>query len=301
MSVLFLFIDGIGLGSDKDENPFYKLKLPGFYQLCDRQKVTKSWSAVHKIDHIVTGVDACLGVDGLPQSGTGQVGLFTGKNAAKTIGKHFGPFPHSGTKPLLKGNSLFKQTIAIEKKPFFVNAYPPRFFQIAEQRNRWSTTTLMCKQLGLALNTVGNVEKEQALTAEIKQDYWREKLKLAMNEISEKQAAQRLIRQLKNYDLVLYEYFLTDKAGHSQNINEAEQALRRLDHLIGHILEEMESVHSLVLCSDHGNLEDLSTKTHTRNEVPLLAKGSVCEELSKASSILDVSPAIVRHLKKKSD
>lgn len=298
MSVLFLFIDGIGLGSDLHINPFHQLELPGFFDLCGGQKLTTYWKQIHKNNHIVTGLDACLGVAGLPQSGTGQVALFTGQNAAKCIGKHFGPFPHSGIKPLLKEHSLFKQTIACGKNPFFINAYPPRFFEIAKQRKRWSTTTLMCKQLGLALNTVEDVQNQQALTAEIKQDYWREKLKLPVKEISEKQAAKNLIKQLNNCDLVLYEYYLTDKAGHSQKMSEAEHALARLDRFITHILEEIESNHSLVLCSDHGNLEDLSTKTHTYNKVPLLARGSICQEFLKVSSILDVSPAVVRHLRK---
>ena len=51
----------------------------------------------------------------------------------------------------------------------------------------------------------------------------------------------------------------------------------------------------LVLCSDHGNIEDLSTHTHTRNPVPLVALGPGADEvLQAAEDIADVTPAILR-------
>jgi bisphosphoglycerate-independent phosphoglycerate mutase (AlkP superfamily) len=52
----------------------------------------------------------------------------------------------------------------------------------------------------------------------------------------------------------------------------------------------------LVVCSDHGNLEDLSVKTHTRNAVPLVANGAGAGMLAGARSIQDVTPGLVRLL-----
>ncbi len=49
----------------------------------------------------------------------------------------------------------------------------------------------------------------------------------------------------------------------------------------------------LVVTSDHGNLEDLSTKSHTRNPVPLLAVGPGADAFAGAASLTDVTPAVV--------
>jgi 2,3-bisphosphoglycerate-independent phosphoglycerate mutase len=44
----------------------------------------------------------------------------------------------------------------------------------------------------------------------------------------------------------------------------------------------------LVVTSDHGNLEDLTTSNHTRNPVPLLAIGPIAAPMARAESITDV-------------
>jgi bisphosphoglycerate-independent phosphoglycerate mutase (AlkP superfamily) len=51
-----------------------------------------------------------------------------------------------------------------------------------------------------------------------------------------------------------------------------------------------------VLTSDHGNMEDLSTGSHTRNPVPLLARGPQARRFAAAESIADVTPAILSAL-----
>ncbi|MDX1740430.1 MAG: peptidase, partial [Rhodothermales bacterium] len=53
---------------------------------------------------------------------------------------------------------------------------------------------------------------------------------------------------------------------------------------------------TLLLTSDHGNLEDLSVKTHTRNPVPFVALGPAAHDFAEVRSILDVTPAILRSL-----
>jgi bisphosphoglycerate-independent phosphoglycerate mutase (AlkP superfamily) len=57
------------------------------------------------------------------------------------------------------------------------------------------------------------------------------------------------------------------------------------------------SAHLVVLASDHGNLEDLSTNRHTRNPVPALFWGAGAEEAAAGvSTIADIAPAILRRL-----
>ena len=48
--------------------------------------------------------------------------------------------------------------------------------------------------------------------------------------------------------------------------------LETLDTVFGSLLSTWDYENGLILLtSDHGNLEDLSTRRHTRNDVPLLA------------------------------
>ncbi|MEQ8524231.1 hypothetical protein [Gracilimonas sp.] len=296
MSVIFIFIDGVGLGEADKSNPFYSNRYNSFEVLTDGFFNKKAESVISK-DHLFKPIDANLGVEGLPQSGTGQTALFTGRNAAKEIGKHFGPFPHSGIKPFLKRESIFHGVKELEKKPYFMNAYPPIFFEHAKKRNRWSCTTLMTKSAEMKLNSTEDVLNESALTAEIVQNAWREKLNIDIPKITPTDAARRLLNVISDYDLVLYEYYLTDKAGHNQSLEDADRVLKPLDEFLQYIIKHKSSSDTLVITSDHGNLEDLSTKTHTRNKVPLFILGENSADFDKVKSLTDVKGKIIQSLK----
>ncbi|MGN8225415.1 hypothetical protein [Gracilimonas sp. BCB1] len=292
MAVIFIFIDGVGLGEKDPSNPFFEERYKSF-EILIGGFFNKGAKPFTQNDHLFKPIDANLGVEGLPQSGTGQTALFTGRNAAKEIGKHFGPFPHSGIKPFLKKESVFHGVKELGKKPYFMNAYPPIFFEHAQKRNRWSCTTLMTKSADLKLNSTEDVLNERALTAEIVQNAWREKLGIDIPKITPTEAANRMLNVVPDYDLVLYEYYLTDKAGHNQSREDAERVLKPLDEFLLHIIKEKRSSDTLVITSDHGNLEDLSTKTHTRNKVPLFILGENGSVLNDVNSLTDVKEAII--------
>lgn len=292
MAVCFLFIDGIGVGERNSSNPLSNRELQSFSYFTKNKGVDNLCEERWDDYNLFKKIDATLEVDGLPQSGTGQTTLFTGENASKLIGKHFGPYPHSGIKPLLKERSLFHKAIKLKKKPHFINAYPDIFFKKSSKRDRWSCTTLMTKSAGLRLNRVEDVIAGSAVTAEITQSVWRSRLNLDVPEISPEIASERVIRSLKDHDLVLYEYYLTDKAGHEQNNEMANLVLTILDRFIFEILQGLSSDDTLVITSDHGNLEDMSVKTHTRNPVPLFVKGAT-KPFQTVQSIQDVTPAIL--------
>lgn len=292
MSVLFLFIDGIGLGNKGKENPFYTNTYESFEILSNGNYFKKAPNYVTD-KQLYKGIDANLGVEGLPQSGTGQTALFTGQNAAKEIGKHFGPFPHSGIKHFLKKDSIFNDVNQLGKEAYFMNAYPPIFFEHAQKRNRWSCTTLMTKSAGLPLNSTEEIKAGLALTAEIIQNAWREQLNIDIPKIDTREAANRVLNMLQIKDLVLYEYYLTDKAGHSKKEENAQRVLKPLDEFLLHLLKGMNSNDTLIISSDHGNLEDLSVKTHTRNEVPLFVYGQGANLFKDVNSILEVKNTLL--------
>ncbi len=297
MSVIFLFIDGVGLGSDSPSNPFYIKKYRGFSAMCGYQPFTESAKEVRDNSFLFKPIDACLGVEGLPQSGTGQASLLSGENAAREIGKHFGPFPHSGIKHLLKEQSLFNKAQKINKSCHFINAYPEIFFRKATKRDRWSCTTLMARSADVVLNTTEDVKNGKAITAGITQEAWRDHLNIKVPVIEPETAANRLLKQSERFDLLLHEYYLSDKAGHSQNSKHAESVLSIYDRFLCHLIRNKSRNTTLILSSDHGNVEDLSTKTHTFNKVPLFVSGSGTELFASAESIIDVTPAIIRLLK----
>jgi len=293
MSVIFLFIDGVGLGDSNNSNPFYLKKYRGFNALSGDQTFARNANEVTDLNHVFKHVDATLDVEGLPQSGTGQTTLFSGKNASKEINKHFGPYPHSGIKHFLREESLFHKAQQLGKKCQFVNAYPDIFFKKAKKRNRWSCTTLMTKSADIQLNTAKEVKQGTALTAELTQQVWRERLDINVPEISPEEAADRLLGRSQEYDLLLYEYYLTDKAGHSQKMGKADHYLSTYDRFLWHLIEQSNGETTIVLSSDHGNVEDLSTKTHTLNKVPLFSYGPGAHYFSNAQSIMDVTPYIL--------
>lgn len=297
MSVFFVFVDGVGVGEKSEFNPLADSELKSISYFTNGDGLHNGINPVIKKNKLYLPIDANLGVSGLPQSGTGQTSLFSGENASKIAGKHFGPFPYSKTKFLLKEQSLFHKVLKEGFSPHFLNAYPDIFFKKSIQRNRWTCTTLMTKSAGIRLNGLEEVLNKKALTAEIVQDAWRNSLNLDVPKISPEEAADRAKNSLMDHDLVLYEYYLTDKAGHEMSIEKAAKVLSVLDRFLSVVIENLKEGDTLVISSDHGNIEDLSIKTHTRNPVPLFVKGDI-EAFKKAKSILDVTPAIIETLKR---
>lgn len=295
MSVIFIFVDGVGVGDNGPQNPLCSEKWSAFSYFTGCDGLHSGCKERETENVLYKNMDANLGVEGLPQSGTGQVTLFSGENASRLIGKHFGPYPYSTTKPILENRSLFHKVIEMGKKPHFLNAYPDIFFRKSSRKNRWTSTTLMARSAGVRLNTIEDIKNGTAITAEITQFAWREMLGLDVPKIPPEEASGRVIESLKKYDLVLYEYYLTDKAGHEMDFEKAEKVLTDLNRFISEIIKKMKSGDTMILTSDHGNLEDLSVRTHTRNPVPLFVKGDI-EPFRNCKSIMDVTPGIIRLL-----
>ncbi len=303
--VLFVFLDGVGLGpatadhpaGDRTANPFATLRLPAFERLGGGQPWTAEARPIRTPIHTFGPLDATLGVPGLPQSGTGQAALFSGENAAIAHGGHFGPYPPTAVRPLLDAQSVFARLIragVAADQLAFANAYPDRFFAAAEARGRWTTTTYMSRAAGVRLRTAADLARGTALTADLTGEGWRHLIDPDLVPISEAEAAHRLHALAQTHRLTLFEYYLTDKAGHSRDSARAAAVLHSLDRFFGALLDRLDpAVDLLVVSSDHGNLEDLGTKSHTTNPVPLFAVGRGADFLSGATSLLDVMPMLV--------
>jgi 2,3-bisphosphoglycerate-independent phosphoglycerate mutase len=278
-----LFLDGVGIGKEDYEfNPFFRFGFKAFTHILGNIPSDKN-QYLSSNGCYLTPVDACLGIEGLPQSGTGQTTIFCGFNASAYIGKHFGPYPYSTLIPQIKEKNIFKEFLLRGKKPFFANAYPRVFFDyIKTGKSRLSVTSLSAKLSELRLNRVSDVRAGKALTAEITNERWNIKLNYTLPVIKAETAARRLLRIALKNDFTLYEYFLTDHLGHGRYDGDLQSTLKTLDKFLFTILNESdESKLTIVVCSDHGNFEDLSIKTHTFNPSLFITSGKNAKEISE--------------------
>jgi hypothetical protein len=247
-------------------------------------------------------LDACLGVDGVPQSATGQATLLTGQNVPAALGYHYGPKPnHQVAAHLLNGN-IFNVLKKNGKRAALINAYPGRYFDgISSGKRIYSAIPLAVTSAGIALKTEVDLFNGNALAADFTAQGWRDVLHLPNTPvITPFQAGERLASISRNYDLAFFEYWLSDYAGHHQDMNQALDFLESFDHMLQGLLNEWNDDEGLILItSDHGNLEDLSTRRHTLNPVPAIVIGRQENRVQFSSglnSLSDITPAIRRFI-----
>ena len=299
-SILFVFLDGVGLGpAVPDRNPFATaMPLAGFEAISGTDNWTAdSFAAVEQGTLIRRGIDACLGMDGLPQSGTGQATLFTGHNCAAVAGRHYGPYPHSATRETIREYNIFAQAMQDDHRVAFANAYPPIFFEYAGRTDRWPVTTRCCLDAGVPIRRSSDIAKRQAIPADLT---GRLLVRRDPNVIpfDEFHAAEILAEIAGQHEVSLFEYFLTDKAGHAMDHARATDVIGSLDRFFGGLARSLDGNEStVVITSDHGNLEDLSTKSHTRNPVPLVVKGWAAPWFRDVTDLTGVTPALISALR----
>lgn len=295
-STLMIFIDGVGLGKpDPGVNPFFKYGFRAFTEIFGEIPSLNNQTLASKDGIYLFPSDACLGVEGLPQSGTGQTSIFCGFNAPETLGQHFGPYPYSTLIPLIKEKNILKEFLDKELKVSFVNAYPKIFFDyLASGKQRLSATTLCCRLSGIRLNDYEDLKEGRALSAEIDNSRWVIRLGYDLPIIEPEAASERLLKIARQNSFTLYEYFLTDHLGHGRNADTFEETMHTLDRFLLHTLRNFPKDMTLVICSDHGNLEDISVKTHTLNPALTITAGLKAKELQeKINDLTDIKPAIL--------
>lgn len=297
--ILLLFLDGIGIGKkDYEWNPFFKYGFQTFEKIFGEIPHLGNQSLTNgKI--FLSPVDALMGIEGLPQSGTGQTSIFCGVKAPQIINQHFGPFPYSTLIPVIKEKNIFKYFLDQKAEVIFANAYPQIFFDyINSGKKRLSVTTLSCNLNEMRINGYEDVLAGTALTAEITNERWNKKLGYRLPIISPETAALNLLTIASKYTFTAFEYFLTDHLGHRRYDEDTETTLKTLDTFLYTIFTQLdEDKLSVILCSDHGNVEDLSVKTHTTNPSLLITAGRKAKIISESiSDLSDIKNAIIKNL-----
>jgi hypothetical protein len=298
--VVLFFLDGVGIGEeDPSINPFFRAELPVLRSLLGGPMFHKGFQTATTADAMLLPVSATLGVAGLPQSGTGQTSIFTGVNAARQLGRHQGPFPPTDLRPVIREKNIFTQLMRMGRTVAFANAFPKQFFEYTQNGTRRLTvTTLACSMAGMPLRTADDLRTNNAVSADITRMRWVEMGYPDLPEIPGAQAGEHLARMSASHDFTLFEYWLTDHAGHKMNMPAAVDILQRFDAFLGGFLRSADPSRTIsMIISDHGNVEDLSTKGHTRNPVPFIVMGrGIPRALAKVRNLGHITPAIVRLL-----
>ncbi len=269
-TIIYIFIDGIGFGEDNPQiNPFAKYASRFFSILGGA-----SWQ---DYPGIVLRADAQMGIPGLPQSATGQTALFTGYNGPALLKRHVNGYPTFTLRPYLKDKSILKVFQENGRKATLINAYSGWYFEKLKNSPRkerlMSASTMIQYGTGLPFFTLEDLKNNKSIYMDITHWFLRKR----GYDIEIKDPVERgrtLVKIARDYDLILYEYFLTDKAGHSGQWEMAKKNITILDKFLQGVWEEMDTEKELVIISsDHGNMEDLSVTTHTPHPVPVILHG----------------------------
>ncbi len=261
MRVLLLFIDGIGIGkNDPASNPLarYQSRFLSIFSGAPLPHLP--------FDGIVIPTRADMGVPGLPQSATGQAALFTGRNAAQELGRHVSGLPTPTLRKIIAESSIFITVRALGKQGVFANALSQEYFT---RRGDWiSATTRALLAGGFPWLTMEDLRAGGAVSHDLTNEFLRQMgAEAPLRRPAE--SAHILARIARQADFTLFEFILTDFVGHSRDMAAAQQLVQRLDILLQEVLAQLDlNETTVILTSDHGNFEDLNTKTHTKNHVP---------------------------------
>jgi len=297
MRLLFIFLDGIGLGENNPEtNPFARAKMPNLNRFLEGRSLLKEAAPFHGEYASLLAIDPAVGVKGLPQSATGQAILLTGINIPAELGYHYGPKPNPEVAAYLKEATLFSRFAKEGRRAALLNAYPPRYFDGIDSGKRlYSSIPLAVINAGIPLFRHDDLFAGRALSADFTGEGWRTMLGFRDAPVMEANEAGRKLASLaREYDFSLFEYWASDYAGHKQQMDHAIALMETFDAVLGGLEGAWEDGLILVT-SDHGNMDDLSTRKHTPANVPAFVigdKAARAEFTRDMKDLTHIAPAI---------
>ena len=298
MRVAILFTDGVWVGpNEAATNPLARSN----YLLSQFSDGTGTALPASGSRH---DVDTTFGVPGRPQSASNQTAIFTGRPAPSLIGRHVLGYPNESLRVLIAAHSIVRRVTQAGRSATFANAYPAGYLDALGLRRRASegadvtiptrflrrlkasASTLAMSAGGVELRTLDDARRDEGLTHDVDgSSAARRKLVVPLR--SPQEAAAVFWRL--SADFTLFEHYLADEAGHDQDLAAAERALSTFDAFARAVIEHRPADCQVLICSDHGNVEDLSTRSHTRNPVAVLSFGKA--PLPPMETVADVGAA----------
>lgn len=307
--VAILFTDGVGVGArDPDTNPLAH----GEYLLS--QFDDGSGTALPH-DGRRHDVDTTFGVPGRPQSASNQTAIFTGQPAPKIVGRHVLGYPNPPLRAILDEHSVMRAAVHAGRSATFANAYPLAYLRALQlphrgdptvatedvippkilRRLRPSASTLAMAAAAVPLRTLEDARRGAGLTPDVTgEQATRRRLDVPKRTPEE---SAHVFWSLAA-DLTLFEHYLADEAGHAQDLKAATRAISTFDAFARAVIATRPKDAQVLICSDHGNVEDLSIRSHTRNPVSILSFGDAT--LPPMHTVADVGRAALHILGVKS-
>lgn len=240
-------------------------------------------------------LDATFGLEGTPQSGTGQSALLTGLDAGAIFGGHFGPWIPVRLRPLVEEQSILRAVVDSGGRAAFANAYP-RGWPGAGGSRRIAGPPLAARGAGVLDRHEEALAAGSAVASEIVNDGWRDHLgHRQVPRITPTEAGRTLAAIAGDHDLTLYAHYATDTVGHRRDLPGAVAALERVDAFLGGVLDRLSADTLLLVASDHGNVEDATTG-HTRNPALGLAAGAGAAAAGDLRNLRQVAPFVRKML-----
>ena len=288
MRVALLFIDGVGIGRrDPEVNPLAR----GEFLLSQFQNGT---GTPLPPGGAMAEVDTTFGVPGRPQSASNQTAILTGLPAPRMIGKHLLGYPNQALREILSAHSVVKQLVEAGHRALFANAYPAGYLDalglarrpsshpdvtIPEKAKRGLRPSASLEAMaagGVVIHTLDDARDGRAITHDIDGERARRR-GFRVPPRTPEQAAEILWAAAGSTQLVMFEHFLADEAGHARDMPAALRALTTFDRFARAVVGARPDDAHVIICSDHGNVEDLSTRSHTLGRVALLWFGPDAE------------------------
>lgn len=296
MHLLLIFVDGLGLGEeDRAINPVVRAETPNLDRLLGGRRLGGTNGVVRSALATMVPTDATLGVPGLPQSATGQAALLTGLNAPKLVGRHVQAYPTKALREMLGSHNLFTRLRRRGLDVALANAYSQEYFRLLEERKlREGAITLAARSSGTRLRSLEDLVNGEALFHDLTNEFLRRR-GIPVDLRTPEEAGRVLASLVRAHHFTLFEFFLTDLVAHGRVDLDPADVISRLDRFLGATVEESDLSDTLiVLTSDHGNIEDSRTPSHTRNPVPTLVIGEKREEVAgRICDLTHLAPAIL--------
>jgi hypothetical protein len=289
LRVCFVLIDGLGVGQpDPARNPAARPDLELLSGIAGGHG-----SGILPLGGRLAPADACLGVEGAPQSATGHTTLLTGINAAQHLGRHQMGLPGRELRTLLAEHSVLRSCVEHGKTARFANTFGTSFFRFPREkrRRRISATTCATLGAGLPLPTIEDNRDGRSLSHDLTNAFLRDEgANLPLRSPAE--SGTVLARVSREHDFVLFEHFLCDRAGHDADAKLAWRVLKDLEEFLNALLGSLDLTRTvLVLASDHGNIEDLQVPAHTRNPAAVAIFGpDAPARAARVHDLTDVAP-----------
>jgi len=297
-------MDGVGLGpAERQTNPFMQARLPNLNGLLGQEWFLRpdGWlmgAGRRTTDRAsLAPTDPNLGLEGRPQSATGQAAILTGRNVPRIVGQHYGPKPNQAVAEEIRRDNLFQEVLAAGGTAALLTPYPQGYFDAIDSGKRLlSSVPLAVTSAGLPLRTADDLRAGRAVSPGFTGQGWRDFLGYSdIPLLTLPEAGRHIAALAREYSFSFFEHWPSDRSGHRGTLAEAVQHLEMIDAVLGGLLEAWDHQHGLlIITSDHGNIEEKDHRQHSRNPVPTILAGRDHARLaSQVTDLTDIA-AVVR-------